>query len=566
MQQNGFQRNNPTAIGRAKTVIVFEGGVSPVALVSEIVVRISADNKGGRLVFRGPVHLEARGLKHLHSVILPLVDRITEQLGVPGRDYEVSVVNIGAAASLDRGVEISGFSSDLPMFIALLSASLQVGLRQDLISTGHVASLGGDLAPVRGIPLKLDAALASPRINGFAFPELEMDRSLQVLTPIEYQSAKESLLRHKGDLKIYPLGDVSDALRIFLTDPSIVLGSLKTGFFSLKAPPGEAQDPIGRTVELFVGGNEKRFWDALGHTFMNRMVKNSRLLLQTYVDFHLKNQCYPERFGEQLFRMVVSLPPSTRTLDDLFPLISPEFCIQLTQHAQKNDMEDVRKLYKALFGDGFGERPISISAASDAESHEHDTENALFERLLAELSKENLAKKIGHPFDNARGSYATDSVTVKDGFEFNDAITSFYGHIFRHMDSPEGNLKRSALTSEAIELVRAAFARKGGYNAALAEGKHGINGGMRLIFDSMTEHLKQEKMKKYANMMFKVSIDPLDQNAKIRLMKVFMERIGPQLPADLRGKSSEQLAFHWEEVIHSYSESLDRVSELLKIL
>jgi len=566
MRENGFQRNDPTAIGRAKTVIVFEGGVSPVALVSDIVVRISADNKKDRLVFRGPVHFEARCLTHLHSVILPLVDRLTEQLAIPGRNYEVSVVNIGAAASLDRGIEISGFSSDLPMFIALLSASLQVGLRQDLISTGHVASLGGDLAPVRGIPLKLDAALASPRINGFAFPELEMNRSLQVLTPIEYQSAKESLLRHKGDIKIYPLGDISDTLRIFFTDPSIVLGSLKTGFFSLKAPPGEAQDPIGRTVELFVEGNEKRFWDALGHTFMNRLVKNSRLLLQTYLDFHLKNHCYPERFGEQLFRLVVSLPPSTRTLDDLFPLVSPEFCIKLTQHANKNDIEDVRKLYKALFGEVVGGQPIVLSETGLTESHESDTENELFERLLAELSEESLTQKIGQPFDNARGSYATDSVTVKDGFEFNDAITSFYGHIFRHIGSPEGSLKRSALSSEAIELVRAAFARKGGYNAALAEGKHGINGGMRLVFDAMTEHLKQEKKKKYSNMLFKVSIDPLDQDAKIKLMKVFMERIGPQLPVDMRGKSPEQLSFHWEEVIHTYSESLDRVSGLLKIL
>ena len=566
MQENGFQRNNPPAIGRAKTVIVFEGGVSPVALVSEIVVRISADNKGGRLVFRGPVHLEARGLKHLHSVILPLVDRITEQLAIPRRGYEVSVVNLGAAASLDRGVEISGFSSDLPMLLALLSASLQVGLRQDLVSTGHVASLDGDLAPVRGIPLKLDAALALPRINGFVFPELLMDRSLQVLTPIEYQSAQDSLLRHKGDIKIYPLEDLSDALRIFVTDPSIVLGSLKTGFFSLKAPPGEAQGPIDRAVELLVEGNEKRFWDALGQSLMNRMVENGRLLLQTYVDFHLNNQCYPEGFGEQLFRLVVSLPPSTRKLDDLFPLISPKLCIKLTQHANKNDMEDVPKLYKALFGEGLGGQPIPISEPYATGSHESDTETELLARLLAELSKENLAKKIGHPIDNARGSYAPDSVTVKDGFEFNDAITSFYGHIFRHIGSPEGNLKRSALTSEAIELVKAAFRRKGGYNAALAEGKYGINGGMRLVFDSMTERLKQEKRKNYAAMVLKVSIDPLDQDAKVGLMKVFLERVGPQLPADLKEKSPEQLALHWEEVILYYCESLDRVSELLKIL
>lgn len=564
MRATEFQRNDPTAVGRAKTVLVFGAGTKPVAVVSEIVVRISGETS--RILFRGPVHFETRALDHLNATILPIVDRITNQLGIPASNYEVSVVNIGAAASLDRGIEISGFSSDLPMLLALLSTSLQIGLRQDLISTGHVASMDGDLAPVKGIPIKLEAALAAPAVNGFVFPDLERDRSLRVLTPIEYQSAMDSLLRHKGDIKILPVGDVSDALGIFMTDPSIVLGSLQTGFYGLKSPPADVEGPIGKSVAWLVEGNEKRFWDVLDHTLVHHRVDTAHLLLKTYVDFFLKNGCYPSRFGEHLFRLVLSLPPSTRTIDDLFPLISSELCIRLTQCARTPDMEDVRKLYKALFGEGLSGQSDALDVAVEPESPEHKREMDLLEKLLIDLSKETLSRRIGQPIDRARASYATDAITVKNGFEFNDAITAFYGHMFRHIGSPEGEINRSALTSDAIELVKAAFANKGGYNGALSEGKNGINGGMRLVFDTMTEHLKREKTLRHAEMVYKVSVDALDEDAKVRLMAAFMKRIGPRLPPDLREKSPEQLGFHWEQVIHAYSDSLDKVSELFRIL
>ena len=183
-------------IGRAKTVIVFDSGENPVGIVSETVAQVSSNEGMDRLVFLGPVKFSSSSEKHLSSVVLSVVDRITECLGVPRREYEVSVVNLGATASAGIGVEISGFSADLPVLLALLSTSLGAALKQDVIATGHVASLDGDLAPVHGISAKLEAVLSSPGISAFVLPELERDRSSQVLTPYEYKCVGESLLRH----------------------------------------------------------------------------------------------------------------------------------------------------------------------------------------------------------------------------------------------------------------------------------------------------------------------------------------------------------------------------------
>ena len=560
------KKNSSSEIGRTKAVVVFNKTDNLIGVVSEIVVRISSDVDAERLIFRGPVYFKERILNHIYSIILPLVDRITEHLGVPNSNYEISIVNLGAASSIDRGIEISGFSADLPILLTLLSSSLHVPLKQDIVSTGHVSSLDGDIAPVRGIPAKIDAVLDTPGVSAFVLPELEKDRSLKILTPNEYEAAKESQLAHKSDIKIHTTGNVYEAIRIFMTDESIVMGSLKAGFFNVKVMIPEAQGPINRAVELLTEGNEKKFWNTIEHFLLSHRTEKARLLLKSYVNFFIRNQSYPERFGEELFRLVISLPPSTRRLDDLFPLFPMELYITLIQNAKTSDHKDVHQLYKAAFDKGFSDLRPPLDKPVETQARKGEKESEIFERILSEIGEENLAEKIGQPIDEARLSYVTDSVTVKDGFEFNDAIGAFYTHIFRHTGSPAGHMNRAALSAEAIDLVNKTFEHKGGYKAALSEGKHGTNGGMRLVFDTMTQYLKQEEKEKYIARVFKDTIDPLDWDGKVSLMEEFMDRIGPELPADLRGLPAKKLASHWETILQHYAESMDKVSEFLKRL
>ena len=501
-----FDKNPQPAIGRAKTVIVDH----EIGIVSEVIVRTVTGEQASRLDFRGPAKFKADTKQHIKSIILPIIDKIMDSLGVSKKNYEISAVNLGATASADIGVEITGFSADLPLLFALLSASLKIPLRQDILCTGHVASIDGDIAPVRGIPIKLEAALTTPGISAFVLPDLDTDGSLQKQTPIKYKAAKESMLKYKGDIKIHSVVDIYDAAKIFLTDESIVSGSLEAGFFYVKSTDRDSESPIDRTVSLIFEENDKRFWDVLGYSLLNRRVQKAKKLLRIYVDFHIKNQFYPEDFGRRLFHLVISLPPSIRRSDGLFPLVSMELYIKLTQYIIKNDHKDLQQLHKAVFGEGIDGPFRQMDENKGLKTHEGGLENELLESLLAELSEENLARKIGFPLDEARLSYVMDKVTVKDGYEFNETITAFYAHIYRYLESPKGHLKKSALSTEAIDTVENAFGPKGGYTAALAEAKYGINGGMRLVFDTMTEHLKKEQKRKYIPMIFKVMVDPLD--------------------------------------------------------
>lgn len=560
------EKHSFSVIGRTKCVIVFDSGGNTVGIVSDVVVRVLPDAKPDRLSLCGPVKFNDSNRQHLISFVLSVVDRVTDILNVPRKNYEVSIVNPGATSLIGIGVEVSGFSADLPILIALISASLQMPLKQGVVSTGHVASIDGDLVCVRGIQAKLEAALASVEISEFVVPDLDKEGSPKVLTPIEYKAAMESLIRHKDDINIHSADNILDAFKIFFKDEAIVFGGLKSGFFYQKSTETEPQSFTGKILDFFVRNNEKRFWDVLEYAFLDLDLEKALLLLLAYVEFHVQNKRYPDSFGEQLFSLVVSLPPASRKLDALFPLFPMELCIQLTQYATKNDHDDVRKLYRTVFGEGFDRVPYASELSESISFCENDNEEKLIDWLLKELSQENLAKKVGLSLDMARGRYVMDKISVKDGFEFNEALTGFYCHMLRHSGSHKAHMDKSALTAEAIDLVKKAFSKKGDYNAALSEGKYATNGGMRMVFDAMTDYLKINGREKYITRIFKDTIDPLNWNAKVKLMEAFMKRIKHELPDDLKDLSTKQLAHHWESIIQYYSESMSNVSDLLKTL
>ena len=562
----GFESLKMNMTGRAKIILLNdESGGHPVGIVSEVVVVPSAKDQEGRLAFRGPVKFKEKSNNHLHTVVLPLVDRITGALGLSEKSYEASIVNLGAAALSGLGMAVHGFSADLPVFLALLSSSLQVGLRQDMASTGHISSLDGDVAAVRGIPAKIEAALKYSGITGIVIPDLEQDGSLKVLTPGEYKAAKESLSACRGELKIHPIKDVHGALKVLMTPESVATGSLLTGFFDKTPALAPPESPTARALQFLTDGNERRFWEALEHFLLNRNHVKAKDLMQVFA-LHFINVCrYPENFGEHLHCLVVSLPPSTRKSDHLFPLLSADLCIKLSQNAAgPADHDDIRRLYKAAFGEGLQDFSLRFDAFSPKQPPWGEKET--FEWICSAIDEDNLTEKISRPLDQARGSYIVDGVTVEDGLGFNEAVTAFYAHLFRHTGSPAGQMKKEAVCAEALDLVERAFSRRGGYRAALSEGKHASNGGMRLVFDLMTEHLKLKRKEDYVRMVFKEAMDALDWDAKVRVMRFFMDCIGPRLPADLRNLPPEQLALHWEEVVGHFVESLSKLKGLLKRL
>ena len=164
--------------GRAKTALVRNDGDADTAVISAVVARTRADQGDERIRFVGPGRFDPDTVERIREALLPIVDRILDVLDLPRHNFEISLMNVGAASSADIGIHVSGFSADVPVLLALLSAALQIPVPDDLASTGHIASSAGEITAVRAIPAKVAAAAADQTIQRFICPSYARNGSL----------------------------------------------------------------------------------------------------------------------------------------------------------------------------------------------------------------------------------------------------------------------------------------------------------------------------------------------------------------------------------------------------
>ena len=180
--------------GRAMTVLVFGEGGDTRAVISSVVAHTRDYTDGDRISFVGPVAFERSTIVHVRDVLVPIVDNILDLLGLAKKSFEISVVNPGAVSVYDLGVSISGFSADVPMMLAMLSAASHIAVSDDIVSTGHIASSDGDIAVVKAMPAKINAAFDDKSVSCFVYSNLDADGSLAALSPVETEKAKVAVI------------------------------------------------------------------------------------------------------------------------------------------------------------------------------------------------------------------------------------------------------------------------------------------------------------------------------------------------------------------------------------
>ncbi len=116
-------------------------------------------------------------------------------------------------------------------------------------------------------------------------------------------------------------------------------------------------------------------------------------------------------------------------------------------------------------------------------------------------------------------------------------------------------LDTDKLSAEALDVLKKTFHQKHGYNEALTEAKEGTRGGLRYILDMMTEYLKNEARQRHILKTFKESIDPLDFDAKVKLIKHLMNRLEEHLPDEITSQKPERFAVDYEEIVTAYVQS-----------
>ncbi|MCX7013947.1 MAG: hypothetical protein NTW86_15580 [Candidatus Sumerlaeota bacterium] len=555
---------------RAKTAIVFRSGDHAQAAIASVAASVSPAGTQERLQFTGRVEFDSATRGHIQEVILPLSDRILERLGVAWPSYNVSLANLSFASAAEIPLHLAGFSADTSVFLAMLSAALGISLSDGIVSTGHIAGPCGDIVLVRGIPAKLEAAASDPAVEFFIHPALDADSSLGSFSPRQLAETQDAISRWKGELRLRSVRDVAELVEAACDPEAIVLASLRSGFFERPMANAAADDPAGRAARFLTEGNETRFWSALEDCLFNKRDIRAKALLLARSRYHALAKSYPKEFGLQLLSLVSSLPPSLLRRKRLFPLLPMSECIALSQFADEGDHGDVRLLQDATQGDRIGTRrkAPATSTGHDKRAPEAglDAAEQTLDWVLSQMDEETMAFEIGVPIDAARMSFLCQSATVESDTEFFDAVEAFYLHLLRHLGEVPANATSPALADESHDLLRRSFVREGGMEAALANARVGVNGGMRHVFDGLTEQFKRERSEKRINRVLKESMDPMAWEAKVAFAQRFLKRIEPNLPPDLRGEKAEQCAHHYEDLVRAYVSSMEQLKSLLRRL
>lgn len=554
----------PADTGRANTVLVFDHGKDSTAVITSLGARVCEHEHKERIRFTGTVTFSEKTANHVLKMILPVADSIFNSLAVPEKCFEISAVNIGAASVNDIGLNISGFSADVPMLLAILSAVLQIPVSDSLVSTGHIASPDGHITMVKNIPAKLNAAVKADSIDTFIYPPIDQDSSLNNLTPAEKNRISDAVATAKGNIRTVEVSDINELVREVFTEEQMALASLRHGFYNESGVPSTRETPSTKAVEYFTKNNEKRFFEALEHKLLAGRGDDARKFLLSYGRFYIHRKIYPERIGNELHKLVHALPPETRRLKLDFPLLPMSECIQLSQFAKESDHDDVFLLFKATFGEKTQQFKIADKGLDIVSAN--DQNNGKLQLILSQIDAKALTRLISLPIDSARAVYIMDSVILDSFDRFNDTLSSFYLHLLRHTRTVSDPVDSNIVGAEAFALAERAFLKKGGLQAAFTEARTATDGGLRLVFDTITDQFKREQHEKHIDHILKLTMDPLDWEGKVALMRDILKYLTPYLPKDIVSQPPERFAAHYETLIKAYVQSMDQIKALFHSL
>lgn len=553
------------AVGRAKTVLVFGNGADGRAVITALLAQWTGRKDVERLRFRGPVRFTPKTEAHIKTVVLPVIDGVCDLLGLEPGTFDLSGVNLGAAASQDIGIDIDGFSADLPLFLAMLSARLQIPIPQDWVCTGHIASVDGDIRLVRNLPAKLEAARADKSIEHFVHPALDADASVAALTAGEFNRIKTALATHGDSLKAIAVQGVEELLQAVFPEETIVSAALTGGYLDRQFDD-ETQDRPIRNAARFLGADtQKRYFCVLRSKLVAGDAAAASGLLGKWADYWVRQKRYPQGFGKKFRRIIQLVSPSVRALKLNVPLLSVGPCIKLSQCATSADFNDVLDLYRSVARTA--DNPAHLRRTHKKQSASGPkAKSSTLEIVLAEIEREHLTSIICLPIDAARASFLLDRVTVDSSPHVLEVITCFYIHLLQYTNSTAGSPGFEQAGPEAHALMERTFARSGGAAAAIAEAISGIQGGLRFVLDQMTEQFKKERQEAHVQYVIANAIDALDWDAKVGFVKEFFRHHPDVVPAELASQSPERFAGNYELIVRAYVNAMDGVKQMLRAM
>ncbi len=189
----------------------------------------------------------------------------------------------------------------------------------------------------------------------------------------------------------------------------------------------------------------------------------------------------------------------------------------------------------------------------------------LIDSLITAIQPLTIAQKVTRPIDSFRMAFSLPNNVVGDFNEYHDRVTEYYNELFTSCVSHGGRLS----TAEAFGKVKAIIdrgyrSRNGDMETAFKDARDGENGGLRASIDLITDAVKTEAAENYVTEVFHRHLDNNDWEARVELIRQFIDKRGQDLDPTIRCDQPERYARDCEKLIRAYVSSLRETASLFR--
>jgi hypothetical protein len=181
--------------------------------------------------------------------------------------------------------------------------------------------------------------------------------------------------------------------------------------------------------------------------------------------------------------------------------------------------------------------------------------NQILDYILEQIDPDYIDTTITRPLDEARSTFILEKVKVDTYEELLDVLTAFYIHLYRNTYDKTLKISKDKFSIEALDLFHKTFPSKTDTNEAIANGLIGLNGGLRLILDQITDYLINETRNKHILTVIHESINPLNYELKKQLINVIIRREEEKLNISEEKLNPEKYVENYIEIIKAYASS-----------
>ena len=188
--------------------------------------------------------------------------------------------------------------------------------------------------------------------------------------------------------------------------------------------------------------------------------------------------------------------------------------------------------------------------------------------ILAELTEQTIAQRVGIAHDETRMQFCLRSNTVATFDEFSRICRDYYNYHFTRCVTRGGTLPAARAWSFAKNIIENEYRHKEGGDivSAFKDAREGTNGGLRHTLDLIADGLKKESITAYVNEVFDRHVTPDSWRGTVETIRDFIAHCGVDLSSFVEIDQPERYARDFRPVVQAFVDGLQHTAGSLRRL